>query len=172
MVVFPSATGMPDATHAPVPLAVPVTPFEVCHVTRAMPAAAAAVPLTEMVDAVTVSTAAAGASMAMLTGELLWPYADAIVRKPYARIAEARQMFFMIFLSTKYFCRFTKIFRVVKMNYFERNRWTENAWLVPHHRPAKSASILPSITDLSPLSNEVSASRVFNTSFHDSQERV
>jgi hypothetical protein len=63
-----------------------VTPFEVCQVTRVTPAAATAVPLTENVDAVTVATAAAGASMEMLTGEMLCPAAVAIMRKPHASI--------------------------------------------------------------------------------------
>ena len=118
MVVFPSATGMPLACQLSVPTAVPVAPFEVCQVTRAIPAPPDAVPLIEVVDPATVTTGATEASIETL---IACPDALATNINPETRTMRTDQIFCMIFLSTKYFRCFTKIFNRIKSSDFERH---------------------------------------------------
>jgi len=92
-VVFPSATGMSFASHVVVPEAVPVTPFDVCQVTRATPATAEAVPLMEVVGAATETIAASVEPTEMLTAAASCPKAIARLR---TIIADTVQIFFMI----------------------------------------------------------------------------
>jgi hypothetical protein len=54
---------MPVATQRATPDATPVTPFDVCHVTLAIPAPPEAVPLTDIVDAAAETTGETGDAM-------------------------------------------------------------------------------------------------------------
>ena len=91
--VFPSVTGISFASHEVVPEAVPVTPLEVCHVTRATPAAAEAVPLMEVVGASTETIAASVELTEMLTAAVFPARAITTLR---AIITNTVQIFFMI----------------------------------------------------------------------------
>jgi hypothetical protein len=92
-VVLPSATGISFASHFVVPEAIPVTPFEVCQVTRATPATAEAVPLMEVVGAATETIAASVEPTEMLTGAASCPNAITTLK---TIIADTVQIFFMI----------------------------------------------------------------------------
>jgi hypothetical protein len=71
MIVFvPVSKGMPEAIQRPTPVAVPVAPPDVCQVTRVTPAPPDAVPASEIVAALTVSTTDAGEVIATATGAL------------------------------------------------------------------------------------------------------
>jgi hypothetical protein len=76
-----------------VPEAVPVTPFDVCHVTRATPVAAEAVPLMDVVGVATETIAASVEPTEMLTGAAFSAQAIARLR---TIIADTVQIFFMI----------------------------------------------------------------------------
>ena len=73
IVVLPLGSAMPFAIHAPVPQAVPVAPLEVCHVTWVIPAPPVALPLTEILDAVVLTTESTGATIEIATGEAVPP---------------------------------------------------------------------------------------------------
>jgi hypothetical protein len=92
-VVLPSATGMSFATHVVVPEAVPVTPFEVCQVTRATPATAEAVPLIEAVGVATETIAASVEPTVILTGAVACAQTITTLK---TIIADTLQIFFMI----------------------------------------------------------------------------
>lgn len=64
MVLVPTSSGMLDATHGPTPVAVPLAPPAVCHVTFVTPVPPEAVPLSDTVAPVWVTTA--------LEGEVMW----------------------------------------------------------------------------------------------------
>jgi len=71
MIVFvPVSKGTDEATQGPTPVAVPVAPPEVCHVTLVTPAPPEAVPASEIVAALTVTTTDAGEVIATFTGAL------------------------------------------------------------------------------------------------------
>ena len=69
MIVFvPVSKGIDEATQGPTPVAAPDAPPDVCHVTRVTPAPPDAVPDSEIVAALTVTTADAGEVIATVTG--------------------------------------------------------------------------------------------------------
>ena len=74
------------ACHVVVPEAVPVRPFEVCHLTRVTPVPADAVPLSESVDPVTETTGEIFESIERLTGWVAGSWPKAIVARKRIQI--------------------------------------------------------------------------------------